>query len=254
MTTDLANQGPPPIRTDLADAIDLARQRLVKPGTWWTGEQRRAIAEEARHARKCPLCQQRKNAFSPYSVQGSHDALGDFSPDVIDAIHRLSTDSGRLSEKWVRHTTRGDLSEEAYVEIVGIVAIITALDTFNYVIGSTTATAFSDISSQLPKPQPGEPARHRPNGAKRNLAWVHTLAPEDVEPTDPNPYPVHGMANIHRGLSLVPQEVFNFFDLDVELYIQDSQLRDYGNSPRAINRAQIELIAGRASAINNCHY
>lgn len=249
MTKTSTVQNPPMVREDLAQAIDLARQRLVKAGTWWTGEQRRAIAEEARHARNCSLCKQRKNALSPYSVQGSHDALGDFPPDVIDAIHRVSTDSGRLTEKWVREIT-GELSEEAYVEIVGIVAVITALDTFDYVMGSTT----ENKPKQLPNVQAGEPTRHRPRGAKRNLAWVHTLAPEDVEPPDPNPYPVHGMANIHRGLSLVPQEVFNFFDLDVELYILDSQLRDYGKSPRAINRAQIELIAGRASAINNCHY
>ncbi|MBX2878354.1 MAG: hypothetical protein KTR32_00400 [Granulosicoccus sp.] len=244
------NQPPPtnrpPIRTDLAEAIELAAQRLVQPGTWWTGQQRRAIAEEARHARTCPFCLKRKESLSISAVKGAHDALADFPPDAIDAIHRLSTDSGRLSENWVRTITAGELSEEAYVEIIGVVAIITALDTFDYVAGNE--------KRQLAEPQTGEPTRHKPAGAKRNLAWIKTLAPEDVEPDDPNPYPVHGVANIHRGLSLVPQEVFNFFDLDVELYIKDSQLRDFGNNPRAIKRSQIELIAGRASAINNCHY
>lgn len=250
MKTIPANEKPPKVRADLAEAIEVAIRRLVQPGTWWSGPQRRAIAEEARHARNCVLCKQRKNALSYNSIQGSHEVLGDFSNDVIEAIHRLSTDSGRLGETWVRNVTGDDLSEEAYVEIVGIVAIITAIDTFNDVTGNASINK----PVALPVPLPGEPTFHRPNGAKRNLAWVHTVAPEDFEPSDPNPYPVHGVANIHRGLSLVPQEVFNFFDLDVELYIQDSQLRDYGNSPRAINRAQIELIAGRASAINNCHY
>jgi len=246
LKTPPASEKLPSIRTDLAEAIELASQRLVQPGTWWTGEQRRAIAEEARHAKTCRLCLERAAALSPSAVKGTHDVLSDFPPDVIDAIHRLSTDSGRLSEKWVNTITAGELSEEAYVEIIGVVAIITALDTFDYVMGNE--------KRQLAEPQPGEPTQHKPAGAKRNLAWVKTLAPEDVTPDDPNPYPVHGVANIHRGLSLVPQEVFNFFDLDVELYIKDSQLRDYANSPRAINRAQIELIAGRASAINNCHY
>ena len=254
MTKLSANQEPPAIRTDLAQAIELAIQRLVQAGTWWTGEQRRAIAEEARHARTCSLCLERKNALSPNSMQGVHDVLNDFPADVIEAIHRLSTDSGRLSEKWVTDITRGELSEEAYVEIIGIVAVITALDTFDYVMNGASVGDSGREWDQLPAAQPGEPSFHRPNGAKRNLAWVHTLAPEDVESSDPNPYPVHGMANIHRGLSLVPQEVFNFFDLDVELYLWDSQLRDFGNSPRTINRAQLELIAGRASAINNCVY
>ena len=81
-----------------------------------------------------------------------------------------------------------------------------------------------------------------------------TLAPEDVGTRDPNPYPVHGDKNIHRALSLVPQEVFNFFDLDVELYLKDHEIRDFETEYRAISHAQIELIAGRTSALAGCFY
>ena len=105
-----------------------------------------------------------------------------------------------------------------------------------------------------PEPVAGEPARVRPAGAKRNLAWVATLAPEDIATGDPDPFVVHGDKNIHRGVSLVPQEVFNFFDLDVELYLRDEEIRDFAQEYRAINHAQIELIAARASAINACFY
>ena len=52
----------------------------------------------------------------------------------------------------------------------------------------------------------------------------------------------------------MPQEVFNFFDLDVELYLRDEEIRDFEREYRAINHAQIELIAARASAINACFY
>jgi hypothetical protein len=100
----------------------------------------------------------------------------------------------------------------------------------------------------------GQPARHRPQGAKRALAWVATLAPEDVGPGDPNPFPAHGGKNIHRALSLVPQEVFNFFDLDVELYLKDHEIRDFEHEYRAISHRQIELVAARASAVNKCFY
>ena len=44
------------------------------------------------------------------------------------------------------------------------------------------------------------------------------------------------------------------FDLDVELYLKDSEIRDFANEYREISHAQIELIAGRASAINGCYY
>lgn len=235
-----------PIRPALIAAIDDAWARLTRPGTWWNGAQRRAIAAEARSAPGCRLCQQRKSALSPYTVDGSHDHVQTLPDDVIEAIHRLRTDAGRITEAWVQQVTSEELTEEAYVEIVGIVALVTALDTFDYAIGRE--------SQPLPPAHQGEPSRHRPPGATRDLAWVSTLDPELAEADDPNPYPVHGVANIYRGLSLVPQEVFNFFDLDVELYLKNDQIPDYDNEHRAINRAQIELIAGRASAINNCLY
>jgi hypothetical protein len=55
-------------------------------------------------------------------------------------------------------------------------------------------------------------------------------------------------------VSLVQQEVFNFFDLDVELYLKDHEIRDFAHEYRAISHAQIELIAGRASVLNRCFY
>ena len=164
----------------------------------------------------------------------------------MEAIHRLATDAGRITEKWVRQLVDGTLGEERYVEIISIVAIITALDTFDRALGRPLRP--------LPQSAAGQPNQHRPAGARRSLAWVSTLAPQDVGPGDPNPFPVHGDKNIHLALSLVPQEVFNFFDLDVELYLKDHEIRDFSREYRAISHRQIELIAARASAVNKCYY
>ncbi len=235
-----------PIRTGLARAIDEAWRCLAQPGTWWSGRERIAIAAQVRRAALCELCRQRKAALSPYSVAGEHGTSGELPEDAIEAIHRLSTDAGRITEKWVRGIVDGPLGEERYVEIVSLTAIVTGLDTFDRALGRPPR--------QLPEPVAGEPSRVRPAGAKRNLAWVATLAPEDIAAGDPDPYTVHGDKNIHRGVSLVPQEVLNFFDLDVELYLRDEEIRDFDHEYRAINHAQIELIAARASAINACFY
>ncbi len=235
-----------PIRPELAEAVAEAWRRLSRPGTWWTGEERLAIAAEVRRAATCRLCRQRKAAISPTHVQGQHDSIGKLAPAAVEAIHRLSTDAGRMTERWVRGVTGGELGEERYVEIIGIVAGVTALDTFDRALGRPMYP--------LPTPINGEPTRHRPSGAARDLAWVATLAPEAVSAGDPNPYPVHGDKNIHRALSLVPAEVFNFFDLDVELYLKDHEIRDFSREYRAISHRQIELMAGRASALNRCYY
>ena len=235
-----------PIRPALAAALEEAWSRLVGPGTWWSGPDRRAIAAEVRAAANCRLCRARREALSPGHVDGDHDGHGVLEASAVEAIHRLATDAGRITERWVRSIAEGPLGEERYVEIIGVVATITALDTFDRALGRPPRP--------LPEPGPGEPTRRRPAGATRDLAWVATLAPDAVAPGEPNPYPLHGDKNIHRALSLVPQEVIDFFDLDVELYLKDHEIRDFANEHRAITHRQIELIAGRASALNRCFY
>lgn len=235
-----------PIRADFAAVLDEAWNRLAQPGTWWSGFERIAIAAEVRNADSCKLCGQRKAALSPYTVQGEHDTGSKLPADALEAIHRLKTDAGRITEKWVRGIVDGPLGEERYVEIVAIVATVTALDTFDRSLGRTL--------QELPQPVAGEPTRIRPAGAKRDIAWVATLDPANMMAGDLNPFIVHGDKNIHRGVSLVPQEVFNFFDLDVELYLRDEEIRDFDTEYRAISHAQIELIAARASSINACFY
>jgi hypothetical protein len=235
-----------PIRPGLSEAIEEAWKRLARPGTWWSGAERIAIAAEVRNAMTCELCDQRKSALSPYTVAGEHTSDGVLPAEAVEAIHRLRTDAGRITEKWVRGIVDGPLGEERYVEIVAIAAIVTGLDTFDETLGRPLRA--------LPKPSAGEPSRMRPAGAVRDMAWVATLVPGEIAPGDPDPFAVHGDKNIHRGVSLVPQEVFNFFDLDVELYLRDEEIRDFDNEYRAISHAQIELIAARASSINACFY
>lgn len=235
-----------PARDSLVGAVEDAWDRLRQPGTWWSGPERLAVAEEVRRAHACALCRQRKAALSPYAIAGSHDKAAALPVEAIEAIHRLATDAGRITERWVREICDGPLGEERYVEIVALVAIATALDTFDRALGQPMRP--------LPATITGEPSRSRPRGARRDLAWVATLAPEAVSAGDPNPYPVHGDKNIHRAVSLVPQAVIDFFDLDVELYLRDHEIRDFAHEHRAITHRQIELIAGRASALNRCYY
>ena len=235
-----------PVRHELAREIERGWQRLAEPGTWWTGAERLAITAEARNAPFCSLCQRRRDALSPYTVDGSHASLGTLSEPMIEIVHRLVTDAGRLTKTWLRSVQDAGVSEEQYVETIGVIAMITALDTFDLGLGLPHRA--------VPAARPGTPSRHRPAGAKRDLAWVATVAPGALGADDPDPYTIHGDKNIHRALSLVPQEVLNFFDLDVELYLKDQQIRDFDHEHRALSHAQIEMLAGRVSALNGCFY
>ena len=238
---------PVPVRDDLTSAHQRVWRRLAAPGTWWDGATRVAIAAEARAARNCALCRKRKVALSPNAVQGKHDAPSALSPALVEVIHRIATDQSRLTRSFYETALENGLSDGEYVETVAVVATLHAVDGFTKALG---LPLFS-----LPDPQAGEPSRHRPIGARTDRAWVPTVAPEDVSEAEAGLYEGLGGANIHRALSLVPDEAMNFFHhLDAAQYLPDAALRDFGTEYRDLTHAQIEFLAARVSAINQCVY
>ncbi|MSP98870.1 MAG: hypothetical protein EXR29_16960 [Betaproteobacteria bacterium] len=237
---------PPPLRADLASAIERSWQRLSGPGTWWTGEERLQIVAETRNAVHCPLCRERRAALSPYGVEGVHQSLGALPECAVEVIHRVRTDAGRLTAAWLDGMLASGLTDAEYVEIVGIVATITGLDTFSRAMGT--------LPRALPPTQPGEPTRRRPRNARKQIAWVATVAPADMVEGELNPYPEFGSVHIQQALSLVPQAVIEFFDLDVALYLKQDWIRDFTREYRSLSHVQLELIAAKASVMNGCYY
>ena len=61
-------------------------------------------------------------------------------------------------------------------------------------------------------------------------------------------------ANIKMALTLVPDEARAFFDLVAHQYLPGPAMRDFDREYRAITHDQIELLAGRVSALNRCTY
>ena len=235
-----------PIREDIIFAHQRAWKRLSRPGTWWSGAQRVSIATEARHANNCGSCRKLQSALTPEAVSDEHDSLGHLPAPVVEAIHRIWVDASRLTGRWYEKLISSGLADGEYVEIVGIVATVIAVDTFTHALGLTP--------HPLPFPEGGQPSRLRPPGAKAGLAWVPTVSPEDVTDTELGLYSNSSGAHIRRALSLVPDEAIGFFDLDEAHYLPYTAVRDFGYEYRAISHAQIELLAARVSALNKCFY
>jgi len=236
------------MRAELTKAVEAAWRALGQPGVWWSGSERVQILSEARAARRCELCRLRKTALSPHTVAGRHEAATGLRPEAIEAVHRIVSDPGRLSEAWYRRTTQSGLSDEAYVEVLAVVAMATAVDTFDRACGLPLRDAPAAIA--------GEPTRRRPSGAKPGLGWMPMLAPEDVAADDPPLYSSAGRigGNVHRALSLVPEAMMQFWDMFEAMYLPQDAMRDFGREYRAITHAQIELLAARVSALNRCFY
>ncbi len=239
------------VRADLTLSHNQIVEHVTTPGTWWTGPERRAIAEEARAARTCRLCVDRKAALSPFSVDGHHDGPGDLDPRTVDVIHRAITDPGRLTRSWYESViTEGGLDPERYVELISVAILLNALDVFSRAVGVEPAS--------LPEPEPGEPTKQRPKDADVDQAWVPRLPPAQAD--SPEWRALYGertqVAEVERALSLVPAEIHCLNRTAETHYMAFRHVPDphYSHPDRALSRAQTELVASRVSLINECFY
>ena len=67
-------------------------------------------------------------------------------------------------------------------------------------------------------------------------------------------WPSGATGNVVRALSLVPDEVRTLKDLSAAHYVKMASVRSGANDGRSITRSQMELLAGRTSALNTCYY
>lgn len=245
---------PYPIRRDLTEAYRHAWRMLAHPGTWWSGEQRVSIAQEVRNAAACDLCRARKAALSPFlpqeepqeaPEQAQHNSTTSLPEQAVDITHRLTTDASRLTGNWLQAQFNDDFTAGHYVEIVSVVVTTMSIDSFNLALGFEP--------EPLPAPSPGAPTQYQPSGLETKTAWVPLIG--ELSPNDCDLWEAGKTANVIRALSLVPDAVRLLKTLSAAQYVQQHEVPNpSSNGGRAISRAQIEFIAARVSALNDCFY
>ena len=223
--------------------------QLGKAGGWWTADERVAIAEENRAAKTCSLCAERKAALSPYATkERNHDSRSTLSPNVIDVIHRISTDPGRLSQRWYEDAIGNGMRPEELVEITSIIGVVTISDTLSCALGL----------GQRPLPQPSKesapPHRQTVSGTEIDRAWVPMVLPDSAEGMlklmyDQLETSVGFVFNVARALTAVPEAVRDFFGAFIPNYTTHGPVRAGG-----LNRTQVELLASSTSDYNDCFY
>jgi hypothetical protein len=236
-----------PIRADIPAAHRRFWARLAAPGAWWTGADRVAIARESRNAIRCAFCAARKAALSPYGMTGEHEHDGGLPARAVDAVHRIITDQGRITRSWIDDNARNGLSREQYVELVGVVVATFSIDEFHRALGLPL--------EPLPEPIDGEISRHRPAHLAEDIGFVPTVSPDGAVGTEADLWSPGRAANVVRALTLVPDALRDWRDLGDAQYLSFEEMAEFDqNTDRAIDRAQIELVAGRVSSINECFY
>ena len=235
------------IRDDIPVAHREIWDKIREPGCWWRGADRIAFVQEARNARSCEACAQRKAVSFPNADCGPHNRTTNLPDVVVDVVHRLTTDPARLSKGWVEGINARGVTDEQYVELLGVVVAAISIDGFHRALGLPL--------EPLLAPAAGEPSGYRPPGVADSGAWFPTVQPEDAGEQEADLYPGGRTGNVISAMSLVPDSVRMLLRLSAVQYLP---MRSIGtpndNADRAISRCQIELLAGRVSALSNCFY
>ena len=124
------------IRSEISKALRKEWSFLAAPGTWWSGEERVAIAAEARRA---------------MAGEPSGDAL---PAAVAGVVRTVAAESPLISAEWVEGLAAKGVDMPAYAEIIGVLARLSAVDMFHRALGLSL--------EPLPDPEPGEPSRTAP--------------------------------------------------------------------------------------------
>jgi alkylhydroperoxidase family enzyme len=229
-----------PVREDVAAIHALQFEKLGLPGTWGTAAQRVAIVNEAREA-----------GYQAGVMEKPSDPGA--APDVKlsevahRVVHRLAVSPKDMDQAFYDKAIEDGLSDVEYVEIVGLIARFTCFDVLARGIGVPLRP--------LPQPQGGSPSRERPSTAVVEKAWVPTIpnVPEGgkiaKELFGPwKPY-------IMRGISLVPDEFRAHNELEEVQYMPSAHFMEFDYQYHdGLTRPQVEIVASRVSAINECFY
>ena len=219
-----------PIREKTIASQQMSWEMIASPGRWWTGAQRVEIARVGRAARD-------------FEAVGS-----EMLPDAaVYAIQKLVVDNASLNRDWYQEVIESDgMTEDRYVELVAVVVHSLSIDEFHRALGLAL--------EPLPEPVAGEPSLQRPPEAEQRHSWPPIVPKHGLNPGDDMLYgPMEWGANVISALSLIPENVRWLHDLSEGHYLSFAEMRQ-PDPLRAISRPQIELIAARVSALNECFY
>lgn len=222
------------IRSDLIEAHEQVAAAVARPGTWWTGVERRAIASEIRRAldnTDLPPWQ------APSACELDHRAAigkdNPLPPAAVDAVWRITNHPGTLTLDWYQTIVAELPSAEHYVELVTVTAMVNSIDRFARIM---------DVAPvPLPDPETGEPTCERVAETAVRNHWV---------PTAPAKGP-----NVLKALSAVPADGQTRQALFTSQYLPEGALlgdMEWGRD--TIDRRQIELVAAQTSIVNECFY
>jgi alkylhydroperoxidase family enzyme len=191
--------------TAIDTVIDDQWSGLGSAGSWLTGAERVDVIRVAR----------------------DRTAGVELDPATRTAAVAVAHEAAAITARTVDDLEADGLTRERYVEVVGVVSRVAAIDTYERGVGRAPR--------ELPRPRPGEPSRAVVTTARRRAGWVPTV----------------GAIGPPSALTAVPAEAVAQEELHGVLYLSYADMADL-RAERGLTRAQMELVAARVSWLNDC--
>ena len=220
------------VRQDLVRAHDQAIAAIARPGTWWTGAQRRELSLTAQ------LAINDSEPVAPWvgvsTVANKLSANLTVPKIAHDAIYRISRHAATLTREWYENVTT-EINPLAFIELCGIACTIAPVMAFRRALGLPSL----EISSA----ESGQPSNQIPdNVVAAQLNWVPVVGPADKD------------AAVVQAFTAVPETNRVIWAMADAQYIPDKEMVDPNWTRGTLSRVQIELIATRVSQQRECFY
>ena len=198
---------------------------LADSGSQWTGSQRVAIASQARAAFA--------RRHDPPWMRSLADDTEDLPAAATAAARKIAADAAQIDREWASGIIE-QLGDAAYVELTAVAACVVGLDVFGVALGMEPGP--------LPIPDPGSETRYE----RPNVVDAGAYVPLESPWSGPN---------VGRALSLAPADNGRFRALVDAMYAGGAG-RGFMNLvwDGPLTRPQVELVAARVSALNECFY
>ena len=201
-----------PVPAEIDELIERRWNRLRSPGSSFDGATRTAIAAAARG-----------------------EATAELSNPAAEAAGRIHDEPATITLDWLDHLRADGLTDAEYVEVIGLVAQVRALDSFEFGVGRPRRP--------IPEPRDGRPTATEVAGATLDGGWIPTVGPA---------FPM-------SVLSLAPAEHDAMVDISEVLYLAPRggdgfTMGNHHVVRDGLTRSQIEFVASRTSLINDCFF
>lgn len=220
------------MRADLLEAQARAWASLGGPGSQWSAGQRRELAVTALRAL---LDDDPPPPWTRASSIPGRLVVEEAPAAAHDAVHRVARHAGTLTRSWYDEQA-ARVGALAYVELVAIVCIVAAVESFRWSAGLEPWA--------LPEARPGAATgRVAPDLVlSPRTSWVPVAAPGDVR------------AAVVQAFSSLPDIDTTIWSLADVQYIPDLEMVDPLWTRGTLTRPQMELVATRVADVRECFY